>query len=522
MNISASYQQTLDRVISVVRKNKTSYIGMAILCVVLQRVYASYAVPPKYLRRFPKVSFVDLLKSFYNKESVASRNKRLVTPLTNAGHGFYISRIPLDWTIFVTDPIAAKTLLLKTDNFPKSHAIFGALGESSPVVKFMGNENVAMSNGDMWKKQRKIMNPAFHRSQPVKVFGSVMPDLFALIDQDPEHVFIAPRMKSFALDALGLSAFGFDFQSLKNDPEGWTSKYNTVVSSLFNPFVNLFAKYDFLIKYVSAERRRVIKATDEFNVMLSNLADKRRQEILNGEKKDIPENEKDLLTLMIEADIREGVQTTTTELRHNMAIFFLAGHDTTANTLALCLYQLAKHKHVQKKARQEVLGILGDDPCDVMPSLEDLKKLNYVNLVIKENLRRNGPVDNLMSRDTQQDIDLNGTFIPKGSKVAINVASIHMNPKIWHDPENFIPERFEQGGEFDSHDGFTWLPFSNGSRQCLGLNFSLTEQRVALCMLLKRYEIDIPKDSVHYDEIVFDKAFTFAPQSLELSFKKRY
>lgn len=90
MNISASYQQTLDRVISVVRKNKTSYIGMAILCVVLQRVYASYAVPPKYLRRFPKVSFVDLLKSFYNKESVASRNKRLVTPLTNAGHGFYI------------------------------------------------------------------------------------------------------------------------------------------------------------------------------------------------------------------------------------------------------------------------------------------------------------------------------------------------------------------------------------------------------------------------------------------------
>lgn len=128
---------------------------------------------------------------------------------------------------------------------------------------------------------------------------------------------------------------------------------------------------------------------------------------------------------------------------------------------------------------------MGDDPCDVMPSLEDLKKLNYVNLVIKENLRRNGPVDNLMSRDTQQDIDLNGTFIPKGSKVAINVASIHMNPKIWHDPENFIPERFEQGGEFDSHDGFTWLPFSNGSRQCLGLNFSLTEQRVALCMLCK-------------------------------------
>lgn len=106
-------------------------------------------------------------------------------------------------------------------------------------------------------------------------------------------------------------------------------------------------------------------------------------------------------------------------------------------------------------------------------------------MVIKENLRRNSPVDNLMSRDTYQDIDLNGTFIPKGSKVTVNVASIHLNPKIWHDPESFIPERFEPGGEYDGHDGFTWIPFSNGSRQCLGLNFSLTEQRVVLCMLCK-------------------------------------
>lgn len=167
------------------------------------------------------------------------------------------------------------------------------------------------------------MNPAFQRSQPVRMFGNVMPDLFTLIDQDPEHVFITPRMKSFALDALGLSAFGFNFQSLKGDPEGWTSKYNIVVSALFNPFVNLFAKYDFLIKYISPERRRVIKATDEFNLMLSDLADKRRQEILDGETKDIPDHEKDLLTLMIEADIREGIKTTTTELRVCIVYFLI-------------------------------------------------------------------------------------------------------------------------------------------------------------------------------------------------------
>lgn len=63
----------------------------------------------------------------------------------------------MDWTIFVTDPIAAKTLLLKTENFPKSNAIFGALGDSSPIVKFLGNQNVAVSNGEVWKKQRKVL-----------------------------------------------------------------------------------------------------------------------------------------------------------------------------------------------------------------------------------------------------------------------------------------------------------------------------------------------------------------------------
>lgn len=60
-----------------------------------------------------------------------------------------------------------------------------------------------------------------------------------------------------------------------------------------------------------------------------------------------------------------------------------------------------------------------------------------------------------------------------------------MNPKLWHNPEEFIPERFEEGGEYDQHEGFTWLPFSNGSRQCIGMNFSLTEQKVLLSMICK-------------------------------------
>lgn len=102
---------------------------------------------------------------------------------------------------------------------------------------------------------------------------------------------------------------------------------------------------------------------------------------------------------------------------------------------------------------------------------------------LKKNLRRYGPVDKLLSRDAARDIDLNGTLIPQGQKISIDFNAIHMNPKIWHDPEEFIPERFEPNGEHDQHTGFTWLPFSNGSRQCIGMNFSLTEQKVLLSMI---------------------------------------
>lgn len=91
----------------------------------------------------------------------------------------------------------------------------------------------------------------------------------------------------------------------------------------------------------------------------------------------------------------------------------------------------------------------------------------------------------LLSRVATEDFDLNGNFIPKGTNVSVDLSAIHLSPYNWKDPEKFIPERFEEGGEHDNHSAFSWVPFSNGTRQCLGMNFSLTEQRVVLSMLCK-------------------------------------
>ncbi|KAI8091152.1 cytochrome P450 [Gilbertella persicaria] len=521
-NVLQVYHQVAERLLPVLkRQSKVSYIGAAILCILASEVYAQLRVP-KYLRQFPKVSYFKLLKSLYVNESVFDRNKRLVVPITQQGYKFYTSKMPLSWSLFVTDADIAKTLLLKSDTFPKSDEFVQKLGPSSPAVMFLGKDNVALSNGHTWKRQRKFMNPAFHRAMPVKTFASVMPRLFAVIDENPHDFPAAIRMKNFTLDALGLAGFAFDFQSLTGDPEGWSKTYNVVIRSLFNPWVNVFAKIDFILYTIMPSKRESYHAVIKFNKMLVNMADKRRQEIYDGQKSNLPESEKDLLTLMIEAELREGVTTTSQELRENIALFFLAGHDTTAHTLTFCLYNLAKNKDIQTKLRQEILDVLGDDPCDVTPTLEDLKKMTYLDMVLKENLRKSGPADRILNRVTAEDVELGGTMVPKGIPISVDIVSIHMNPKYWHDPERFIPERFEQGGEYDSHTGMTWLPFSNGARQCIGMNFSLTEQRVVLVMLLKRYEIDVPRDSIHYDKVVYDKPFNFAPADLKLSFTKRY
>lgn len=91
----------------------------------------------------------------------------------------------------------------------------------------------------------------------------------------------------------------------------------------------------------------------------------------------------------------------------------------------------------------------------------------------------------MLTRDVVEDINIAGVFIPKGQRISVDFNAIHMNPNTWHNPEEFIPERFAEGGEHEQHKGFAWVPFSNGSRQCIGMNFSLAEQRVVLSMLCK-------------------------------------
>lgn len=185
------------------RKNRYSCIGAAIACILLRHVYATIALPPRHLRSFPRVSTFAILNSFKNLESVPNRIKRLINPITDAGYSFYMVCIWHDSHLNLIDSISfylcvgtvshclesvcsrskrcqgcvdedryapigvhvictpdnpeiLKMLAVTLDNFPKTHNFFGKSGDNTPVAVLLGKENVAVSNGDVWRKQRRV------------------------------------------------------------------------------------------------------------------------------------------------------------------------------------------------------------------------------------------------------------------------------------------------------------------------------------------------------------------------------
>ncbi|CAO3680922.1 unnamed protein product [Rhizopus stolonifer] len=478
-----SYQVALNKLLPVIQKNtKRSYIGVALVLITLHRIY-SYLRVPKQLRHITSLPFLSMEKSFYYREPPYSRFKRFILPVINKNNGLYLSKFPFGWTVHVIDPVAAKQVLMKAESSQKSHDFMETMGPDSPFVRLFGKDSVGIDNGKSWKKHRKIMNPVFHRSVPIETMASVVPTLFSFIEKNNYRVSIGPTMKNFTLDVLGLTIFGFEFKALKGDPEHWSSNYALVNKGMLDPLMNIIGSFGFLVSLLSPKRKSWMDAVTRFNAKLAQLAEQRRKEVDRGIYSSKLDKEKDLLTLMLEAKQRGEGASSDEELSHNMAGLFLAGHDGIAHTLAFCLYHLAKNKDVQDKLREHVISILGDAPIDIEPTLEQLKSIEYLDLVIKENLRHNAPADNLLPRIAKEDIIVNGTLVPKGTTLNVDIYAIHHDPRSWENVDKFIPERFAKGGEYDNHEGLTWLPFSNGSRQCIGLNFSMVEQRLVLAML---------------------------------------
>nr|BDB32861.1 cytochrome P450 monooxygenase [Thamnidium elegans] len=508
------------------KKNKVIAISAAVALSLIYFIQDRIMKPPRKLRHIPYLGYFDTLRSMWRNESIWDRSHRVHLPAIEAkdSKGLFVELSRIGWVLNVCNPEDAKRVLLKHDLFPK--AALAEEQEGTLNSKFAMSANIVMLNGAHWKLQRRAANPAFHRSMPIKLFGKLAQELFKTMDSDNQVYNVSDLMERWTLDAIGKAGFGFDFNAIQDKDNEWVHRYSRISVAMRDPLFFMFPTLDTKLRWLFPERQNIHKEMDIFSNMLDKVIAHKKQMIENGVKNAVlEENERDLLDLMIESEKESGGEVMSAEeLKNNLCVFFLAGHDTTANALSFAIHYLAENQDIQQKAREEAISILGDEPYDVLPTVEDTKNMTYINQIMKETLRINGPASKVVSRIATEDTTLSGTFIPKGTLLTVNIFDIQHSNTYWKDASTFNPDRFSENGEAarGSGDGNAWLPFGNGARQCIGMNFSLNEQRVLLSMLLRKFTWTTPENSKHKNGLISGGVGVIGPIDLDIAFRKRY
>jgi cytochrome P450 len=217
-----------------------------------------------------------------------------------------------------------------------------------------------------------------------------------------------------------------------------------------------------------------------WKLLFEPMINERKERIARGE-----EIEEDCLSAMLAS------QQTEQELRDHLTTLMSAGHDTTAYFTSYMTYLLANHSHVQDKLRAEINEIMGDR---TEVTADDVTNMKYLTKVMQETLRLYAVIPNL-TRYSNEEMEFKetGVKIPKGSNILIPLFLINRDPEIWENPNDFIPERFEERGDLTlAKNGF--FPFAYGTRTCIGYTLAQLESCTFLVHLLRAYRLKAVPD----------------------------
>jgi cytochrome P450 len=193
----------------------------------------------------------------------------------------------------------------------------------------------------------------------------------------------------------------------------------------------------------------------------------------------------DLFSTLCHISSDDGHTFTDEDVVNHMIFLLMAAHDTSTITMTTMAYYLAQHTEWQGKARAQSREL----PAEV--SYDNLSQFTELDKIMKEALRLNAPVPGL-SREAVVDTEIDGYFVPKGTRVAVMAMANHYNPDLWTDPERFDPDRFSPERAEDKSHRFAWMPFGGGVHKCIGLYFAQLEIKTIMHNLLLTHEWTVP------------------------------
>ena len=204
----------------------------------------------------------------------------------------------------------------------------------------------------------------------------------------------------------------------------------------------------------------------------------------------------------------DGTSMTNEQLIDEILIFFVAGHETTANALTFTFHLLAKDTETLQKAVAEVEAIDAD-----LPPMKKLSELNYVKMCVEEAMRLYPPAW-ITDRVAIEDDAFAGFNIEKGTMIGISFYELHRNEKYWKNPNDFVPERFSEENRKETAGHY--FPFGAGPRMCIGNGFALYEMMLSVYAVLKKYKIETEQTEVKIAPLI-----TLKPIDVTLKFTKR-
>ena len=367
---------------------------------------------------------------------------------------------PWDYVV-VSSPDSVKHIL--TDNakaYEKSRNYDG--------LKIVFGQGLLTSEGEFWKRQRRLVQPAFHRQKLAKLTEQMASETRRALDrwhrgERGENVHEEMMRLTFAI--VGRTLFS-------TDVDGEASEIGRALS-IGLEWTNDYAEAAVRIpRWVpTAKNREFARALATLDALVFRIIAARRASEDVGD---------DLLGMLMSATDESGNERMTDrQLRDEALTLVVAGHETTANLLAFAFHLLARHPEWQDKVTAEAHEVLGTND----PTFEDVPKLAVARAVIEETLRLYPPAW-AFERQAVCDDEIAEGRIKKGTIVGVVPFLVHRDPKVFPDPEAFDPTRFAAGTE---RPKYGYLPFGGGPRTCIGNQFALTEAIVALTMIARDY-----------------------------------
>ncbi|MBS8228151.1 cytochrome P450 [Vannielia litorea] len=391
-------------------------------------------------------------------------------------------RTPFFRSYLVNEP-ALVDLVLKSrpDDFPKSNRVREGL------APLLGN-SVFVTNGETWKRQRRIIDPSFEGGRLRETFPAMLEAARACVarmEARAGEVEVEEETSHAAADVIFRTLFSIPIE-------------HEIAARVFSefrayqraqPILNIAAFLP-LPRWVPRFHSREVKRTAaSIRALITELTAARAAEIAAGDAPD------DLATkIMTTADPLTGERFETGEMVDQVAIFFLAGHETSASALAWALYLLAAFPEVQARAAAEADGLPEN------PSFSDISRLKFIRDVFRETLRLYPPVP-MMVRENVKPETFRKRAVKPGAQIVLSPWHQQRHARLWSNPDGFDPDRWQtEEGRRCGREAY--MPFSAGARVCTGAGFAMVEGPLILAMLLRRLrfstvESRVPRPVAH-------------------------